>query len=216
MTTYSKNEIHELRTLQAFQKRTFDLFFATFGLLTLWWLILITWVCASFETRSNGFFIQKRVGLNGRMFSVIKIKTMRPIPNFETTVTKNGDPRITVLGAFFRKTKIDELPQLWNILVGDMSFVGPRPDVKGYADQLKGSERSILSIRPGITGPASLKYHDEAVLLAKQDDPESYNKNIIWPDKVRINMNYICNWSLKADICYIFKTIRCCFYQKRP
>jgi len=207
MITYRKNEIHELRTLHAFQKRTFDIFFATFGLLILWWLILISWVCASFETRSNGFFTQKRVGLNGRMFSIIKIKTMRPISNIETTVTKNDDPRITVLGAFFRKTKIDELPQLWNILSGDMSFVGPRPDVRGFADQLKGIERSILFIRPGLTGPASLKYHDEEKLLAKQDDPETYNKNIIWPDKVRINMNYICNWSLKTDIYYIFKTI---------
>ena len=196
-----------LETFQAFQKRAFDLVFAALGLLVVWWLILLAWVVASIDTRSNGFFIQKRVGRNGKIFWVVKIKTMRPVAEFDTTVTQRGDPRITPLGAFFRRTKIDELPQLWNVLFGDMSFVGPRPDVPGFADKLQGEERVMLSIRPGITGPATLKYRNEEELLAAQDDPEAYNRDVIWPDKVRTNLQYIQEWSLWNDCCYIFRTI---------
>jgi lipopolysaccharide/colanic/teichoic acid biosynthesis glycosyltransferase len=99
------------------------------------------------------------------------------------------------------------LPQLWNVLVGDMSFVGPRPDVEGFADRLEGEERAILSIRPGITGPATLKYHNEEGLLASVEYPEQYNMEVIWPDKVRINLEYIQHWSLRKDIEYIIKTV---------
>jgi lipopolysaccharide/colanic/teichoic acid biosynthesis glycosyltransferase len=196
-----------LGTFQAFQKRTFDLFFAALGLLAGWWLILLAWIAASIDTRSNGFFVQKRVGKNGKIFRVVKIKTMRPVAAFDTTVTRRGDPRITPLGAFFRRTKIDELPQLWNVLVGDMSFVGPRPDVPGYADILQGNERAMLSIRPGITGPATLKYRNEEELLAEKSDPEAYNRHVVWPDKVRINLDYIRDWSLISDFKYIFQTV---------
>ena len=196
-----------LEAFQAFQKRAFDLFFAVLGLLAVWWLILLAWIVASIDTRSNGFFIQKRVGRNGKIFWVVKIKTMRPVAEIDTTVTRRGDPRITPLGAFFRRTKIDELPQLWNVLFGDMSFVGPRPDVPGFADKLQGEERVMLSIRPGITGPATLKYRNEEELLAAQDDPEAYNRDVIWPDKVRTNLQYIQEWSLWSDCCYIFRTI---------
>ena len=206
MTT-SDSSVLGLSSFQAFQKRTFDLFFAALGLLVAWWLILLAWVAASIDTRSNGFFVQKRVGRNGRIFHVVKIKTMRPVAALDTTVTRRGDPRITPLGAFFRRTKIDELPQLWNVLVGDMSFVGPRPDVPGFADTLQGQERAMLSIRPGITGPATLKYRNEEELLAAQDDPEAYNRNVIWPDKVQINLQYIREWSLWNDCCYIFRTV---------
>jgi lipopolysaccharide/colanic/teichoic acid biosynthesis glycosyltransferase len=185
----------------------FDLVFAALGLLAAWWLIVLAWVAASMDTRSNGFFIQKRVGRNGRTFQVVKIKTMRPVASFDTTVTRRGDPRITPLGAFFRRTKIDELPQLWNVLLGDMSFVGPRPDVPGFADKLKGEERAMLSIRPGITGPATLKYRNEEEILAAQADPEAYNRDVIWPDKVRINLDYIRDWSLRLDVQYIFQTV---------
>jgi lipopolysaccharide/colanic/teichoic acid biosynthesis glycosyltransferase len=197
----------ELGRFQAFQKRAFDIFFSVLGLLAAWWLILLAWLAACRDTRSNGFFIQERVGLNGEVFRVVKIKTMRPVAAFHTTVTRRGDPRITPLGAFFRRTKIDELPQLWNVLLGHMSFVGPRPDVPGFADTLRGEERAMLSIRPGITGPATLKYRNEEELLAAQDDPEAYNREIIWPDKVRINLEYIREWSLWNDCCYIFRTI---------
>ena len=196
-----------LEAFQAFQKRAFDLFFAVLGLLAVWWLILLAWIVASIDTRSNGFFIQKRVGRNGKIFWVVKIKTMRPVAEIDTTVTRRGDPRITPLGAFFRRTKIDELPQLWNVLFGDMSFVGPRPDVPGFADKLQGEERAMLSIRPGITGPATLKYRNEEELLAAQDDPEAYNRDVIWPDKVRTNLQYIQEWSLWNDCCCIFRTI---------
>jgi lipopolysaccharide/colanic/teichoic acid biosynthesis glycosyltransferase len=192
---------------QAAIKRSFDFTVALFGLLVTWWLVLLAWIAASIDTRSNGFFIQRRVGRNGKTFRVIKIKTMRPVAEFDTTVTRRGDPRITPLGAFFRRTKIDELPQLWNVLLGQMSFVGPRPDVPGFADTLLGEERAMLSIRPGITGPATLKYRNEEELLAAQDDPEAYNRDVIWPDKVQINLEYIREWSLWNDCCYIFRTV---------
>jgi lipopolysaccharide/colanic/teichoic acid biosynthesis glycosyltransferase len=192
---------------QAAIKRSFDFTVALFGLLVTWWLVLVAWIAASIDTRSNGFFIQRRVGRNGKTFRVIKIKTMRPVAEFDTTVTRRGDPRITPLGAFFRRTKIDELPQLWNVLLGQMSFVGPRPDVPGFADTLLGEERAMLSIRPGITGPATLKYRNEEELLAAQDDPEAYNRDVIWPDKVQINLEYIREWSLWNDCCYIFRTV---------
>ena len=196
-----------LSAFQARVKRTFDFMLALFGLLATWWIIVFAWLAASIDTRSNGFFIQQRVGKHGKVFHVIKIKTMRPLANFTSTVTQRGDPRITPLGAFFRRTKIDELPQLWNVLIGDMSFVGPRPDVPGFADKLQGQERAMLSICPGITGPATLKYRNEEQLLTEQADPEAYNRDVIWPDKVKINLDYINNWSLIKDLKYIFQTV---------
>ena len=193
---------------QASVKRCFDVTLALVGIGATWWLILLAWIAASFDTRSNGFFIQHRVGRNGMLFRVVKVKTMRPVVDFDTTVTRRGDPRITNVGAFFRRTKIDELPQLWNVLLGEMSFVGPRPDVPGFADTLQGGEaRAMLSIRPGITGPATLKYRNEEEILAEQANPESYNRDVIWPDKVRINLEYIRRWSLRRDIQYILQTV---------
>jgi len=192
---------------QVVLKRCFDVSGAFLGLLLTWWLIMIAWFLALLDTRSNGFFIQQRVGRYGRLFHIFKIKTMRHDSNLTTTVTQTNDTRITTFGAFFRKSKIDELPQLWNVLIGDMSFVGPRPDVLGFADTLDGDERAMLSIRPGITGPATLKYRDEEELLAAQDDPEAYNREVIWPDKVRINLDYIHNWSFIQDLKYIFHTV---------
>ena len=132
---------------------------------------------------------------------------MRPSRVLDTTVTRSGDPRITPLGRLLRKAKIDELPQLWNVLWGDMSFVGPRPDVPGFADSLVGEERQLLSIRPGITGPATLKYRNEEELLAAAEDPEVYNREVIWPDKVSINLEYIRDWRLSKDLQYIWKTV---------
>lgn len=190
-----------------FTKRGFDIIVSFLGLTFSWWLIFIAWVIATFETKSNGFFIQKRVGKDGKIFNVIKIKTMKKVEGVDTTITSSNDVRITKSGKFFRDTKIDELPQLINVLIGDMSFVGPRPDVPGYADKLEGEDRMVLSIRPGITGPASLKYKNEEEILASQNDPKWYNDKIIWPDKVRINKEYIKNWSLKTDIEYIIKTV---------
>jgi len=188
-------------------KRLFDVLLAFVGLLLSWWLLLLAWIVASIETRSNGFFFQERVGKDGKLFRVIKIKTMKKVTGIDTSVTTADDVRITKSGKFFRKTKIDELPQLWNVLLGEMSFVGPRPDVVGYADKLEGADRIILSIRPGITGPASLKYKNEEELLAAQEQPKEYNDSVIWPDKVKINREYIEHYSFKKDIEYIIKTV---------
>lgn len=189
------------------QKRVFDVVLSLFGLALTWWVIFIAWLVATFETKSNGLFVQKRVGKDGKLFNVYKIKTMKKVDGIDTTITSANDIRITKSGAFFRKTKIDELPQLFNVLFGTMSFVGPRPDVSGYADKLEGEDKIILSVRPGITGPASLKYKDEEEILSKQQNPKKYNDEVIWPDKVKINKHYIKNWSLKKDIEYILKTI---------
>lgn len=187
-------------------KRSFDIFFSALGLLLFGWLILAGYIMAAFSTKKNGFFKQERVGLKGKTFILLKLRTMKDIPGISTTVTTSSDPRISGTGRFLRRWKLDELPQLWNVIKGDMSFVGPRPDVPGFADKLTGEEKKILSVRPGITGPASIKYKNEQELLAEQDDPQRYNREVIWPDKVRINLEYINNYSLFKDIYYIIKT----------
>ncbi len=192
---------------QEILKRGFDLTLACVGLLFFWWVIIIGWIIAYYDTGASGFFLQQRVGRYGRVFKVIKLRTMRIDNSVQTTVTTVSDSRITRVGRILRRSKIDELPQLINIILGDMSFVGPRPDVPGYADLLDGDDSIILRIRPGITGPATLKYRDEESLLAREIDPEAYNQNIIWPDKVNINKDYVKNWSLKMDIYYIIKTV---------
>lgn len=188
-------------------KRIFDFVASFFGLLFCSAIIFVAWIIASIETKSNGFFVQKRVGKNGKLFGVVKIKTMKKVDGIETTITSSSDARITKSGKFFRNTKIDELPQLWNVLIGQMSLVGPRPDVEGYADKLEGDDRIILSIRPGITGPGSLKYKNEEEILNLQKDPKKYNDTIIWPDKVKINKEYIKNWTFIQDIKYIIQTV---------
>lgn len=192
---------------QALLKRVFDITFSALGLLVSFPMICIAWAIASIETSSNGFFMQQRVGQNGKLFKVIKIKTMKRIDGIDTSITASTDARITKSGVFFRNTKVDELPQLWNVLVGEMSFVGPRPDVPGYADKLEGADKAILSLRPGITGPASLKYKEEEELLSMEANPQKYNDEVIWPDKVKINRQYIEKYSLTKDIAYIWKTI---------
>lgn len=196
-----------LTRTHAIQKRLFDVTFSALGLLLTGWVIGMAFIAASVDTRSNGFFLQKRVGKDGRLFTIIKIKTMRQNGGTATNVTTSTDPRITALGRHLRRYKIDELPQFWNVLVGDMSFVGPRPDVPGFADRLDGEERLLLSVRPGITGPATLKYRKEEELLAAQDDPETYNRDVIYPDKIRINLAYIQRWRMADDLKYIWRTI---------
>ena len=196
-----------LNRFDALVKRTFDLTVAIVGLVILGWLILISAAIAALDTGRNGFFVQRRVGYRGRLFNVIKLRTMRDRPGVSTTVTADGDVRITRLGRILRKLKLDELPQLINVLLGQMSLVGPRPDVPGFADQLTGEDRVVLSVRPGITGPATLKYRNEEALLAAQDDPERYNAEVIYPDKVSINKRYIKDWSLGGDLAYIWRTV---------
>jgi lipopolysaccharide/colanic/teichoic acid biosynthesis glycosyltransferase len=151
-------------------------------------------------------FKQKRVGKDGELFTMFKFRSMS-VHHSGSSVSVAGEARITPLGAVLRKYKLDELPELWNVLIGDMSFVGPRPDVPGYADQLTGDDREVLNLRPGITGPASLKYRDEEELLAGQVDPQKYNDEVIFPDKVRINRYYLHHYSFVKDIQMIFCTV---------
>lgn len=197
-----------MNSRDAATKRLFDVVLAVVLLILTWWVIVIAVIAASIDTRRPGLFTQTRIGKDGAPFTLYKVRTMREVPGFDTVVTTDHDPRITTLGRSLRKTKIDELPQLLNVVRGDMSFVGPRPDVSGFADLLDGEDRIVLSIRPGITGPATLKYRDEERLLAGVNDPESYNRDVIFPDKVAINRHYIENYSLGADIRYLFDTVR--------
>ena len=151
-------------------------------------------------------YTQKRVGKDGKLFTIYKFRTMR-VGTDQSSVSVAGESRITPLGEKLRRYKIDELPELWNVLIGDMSFVGPRPDVPGYADCLTGDDRKILNLRPGITGPASLKYRDEEYLLAKQQNPKEYNDTFIFPDKVRLNKYYLEHYSFLKDLQMIFCTV---------
>ena len=195
-----------LSPLERTLKRLLDLVLALALLALTWWLILGAWVGAALSTGMNGFFLQERVGQWGRRFRVIKLRTMKPSASFQTTTTTARDPRITPFGAWMRRTKVDELPQLFNVLAGQMSFVGPRPDVPGFADRLEGEDRAILSLKAGITGPATLHFRDEETLLAAQADPEAYNREVIWPHKVRLNLDYIHDYSIWKDLGYILRT----------
>ncbi len=187
-------------------KYIFDRLTALTGLLVLWPVLLA--VAIQIRCRMSGpvFFIQKRVGRNGRLFDCHKFRTMT-IGHGGSSVSVAGESRITPLGAKLRKYKLDELPELWDVFIGTMSFVGPRPDVPGYADKLQGEDRIILSLRPGITGPATLKYRNEEELLATVDDPQRYNDEVIYPDKVRINRYYAEHYSFAKDIQMILCTV---------
>ncbi len=188
-------------------KELFDRICAFCGLLFLWPLLVIIALMIRIKMPDGSIlFKQKRVGQYGRLFTLVKFRTMTLHHN-GSTVSVAGESRITPLGAKLRKYKLDELPELWNVLKGDMSFVGPRPDVPGYADLLKGSDRDILLLKPGITGPATLKYRNEEELLARQPNPQKYNDEVIFPDKVRMNLEYQRSHSLWGDIKIIFQTL---------
>lgn len=191
-------------------KRIFDFTAALAGLLLTGPLLAATAVAVKAETPDAPvLFRQRRVGRCGRIFTLVKFRTMRADCG-GSTVSIAGDSRITPLGAFLRRHKIDELPELWNVLKGDMSFVGPRPDVEGYADRLHGDDRRILELRPGITGPATLKYRREEEILAAQPDPQRYNDEVIWPDKVRINLEYLESRTFAGDLKIILQTLHLC------
>lgn len=185
-------------------KHIFDYIFVLILLILLVGLIVCMIIISTLDTKDFGLFTQVRVGKNGKLFKIYKIRSMVGIQENSVTTTSH---RITKFGGFLRQYKLDELPQLINILKGEMSFVGPRPDIIGYADELVGEDRIILSVKPGITGPAQLKYRNEEELLSLQSNPIWYNDNVIWPDKVLINKDYVNNWSFKKDLYYIFKTI---------
>lgn len=151
-------------------------------------------------------FKQKRVGKNGGLFMMYKFRTMS-IGHSGNSISIAGEERITKVGAILRKYKLDEIPELWNVLKGDMSFVGPRPDVPGYADKLTGENRKVLKLKPGITGPASLKYSNEEEILAKVADPKKYNDEVIYPDKVQLNLDYLKSHTFVGDLKIIWKTV---------
>ena len=188
-------------------KYIFDRIAALAGLILLSPILLLTWLLIRVKMPDGpAVFAQKRVGKDGKLFTMYKFRSMS-VHHSGSSVSVAGESRITPLGAKLRRYKMDELPELWNVLVGDMSFVGPRPDVPGYADKLEGDDRRVLQLRPGITGPASLKYRDEEILLASQANPQEYNDNVIYPDKVRINLYYLDHYSFLADIKMIVATV---------
>ncbi len=177
-------------------KRLFDLSFSILALLFLGIFIFLFWIVASIDTKSNGLFNQERIGQFGKKFKIFKLKSIQ-----------NNSDFISKFGKFIRKNKIDELPQFVNILVGDMSFVGPRPDIAGYYDKLEGENKKILNLKPGLTSLASIKYANEDEILSHQQNQLQYNDTIIFPDKVKMNLEYYYNQSLLLDLKIIFKTI---------
>lgn len=187
-------------------KLIFDRVFAFVALLVLSPVFIVVALWITITSKGSPFFTQKRVGLGGKLFSIIKFRTMVNGGDL-ITITSADDPRITKPGGFLRKWKLDELPQLVNVLIGDMSFVGPRPDVPGYADLLLGEDRRILSVRPGITGPATLKYYNEEEILAMVENPIEFNDKVIFPDKVKINLAYIKQQSFVGDMKIIIFTL---------
>ena len=181
-------------------KYVFDRIAAALGLLLLSPILAFIAIYVWLQMRGGPvLFRQERVGRNARLFTIYKFRTMED--------DTEGTPQVTTEGKMLRKYKLDELPELWNVLKGDMSFVGPRPDVPGYADLLEGNERRLLKLRPGITGPATMKYRDEESLLASQENPQEYNDRVIWPDKVRINLYYLDHYSFWKDLQMIVCTV---------
>lgn len=177
-------------------KRLFDFFFSLLVIIFLGWLFFLFYLVLCFDARANALFLQKRIGQFGRPFTIYKLQTIHPKTN-----------RISKIAYFVRRYKIDELPQFFNVLLGQMSVVGPRPDVEGYYDLLQGENRKLLELKPGITSEASIKYKDEEALLNQQENPIVYNDTVIFPDKVRMNLEYYYNQSFWLDMKIILKTM---------
>ena len=188
-------------------KRLFDFCSSLIGFIVLMPVLILISIAIKISSSGPVLFCQKRVGKDGKLFTLIKFRSMTVQQESNSTATVRGDVRITKIGVFLRKYKLDELPELWNVIKGEMSLVGPRPDVPGYADKLVGKDRNVLKLRPGITGAASLKYANEEEILATQDNPQKYNDEVIFPDKVKVNLDYYENQSLWLDIKIIFATI---------
>lgn len=189
-------------------KRLFDIVCSFFGLVILSPLFIFLSLWVGLTSRGGVFYKQQRVGLNGRDFTLYKFRSMATGSDKKGLLTVGGkDSRITKAGYFIRKYKLDELPQLFNVLKGDMSFVGPRPEVRKYVDMYSEEQRRVLSVRPGITDIASMKYRNENDLLAKAENPEQYYIDVIMPDKLALNLNYIDTRNFFRDIKLIFRTI---------
>ena len=194
-------------------KRIIDIFFSILGIILLFPIFIFLSFLIKNDSKGPVFFIQERVGRDGKIFKIIKFRTMDTIQYSNSKVSVKGDSRVTKIGVLLRRYKLDELPELINVLLGHMSFVGPRPDVPGYADKLVGYNRNILKLRPGITGPASLKYSNEEEILAQKKDPQLYNDQVIFPDKVKINLDYYQNQTIWLDIKIIFATLVRIFFK---
>lgn len=186
--------------MQLVTKRVFDVLFSVFVLLLFFWLLILAWLLAAISTRTSGFFVQERVGQYGRKFNIYKLRTMQINQNF-------GKVKIPKLGRLLRSYKLDELPQLINVIKGQMSIVGPRPDILGYYDLLVGENKKILALKPGLTSLASLKYYNEDAILEAQSNPLRYNDEVIFPDKIKMNLDYYYNQSFSNDIKIIVKTV---------
>ena len=181
-------------------KRIFDILFSLIILLLFFWVLIIAWLLAIIDTHTNGIFLQQRIGQYGATFQIYKLRTIQ--------VDLASEKRaISSIGKLLRRYKLDELPQLLNVLKGEMSIVGPRPDLPGYYDLLEGENRKILELKPGLTSPAALKYSQEQQFLEKQENPLLCNDTIIFPDKVKLNLDYYYNRSFWGDLMIIFKTI---------
>jgi lipopolysaccharide/colanic/teichoic acid biosynthesis glycosyltransferase len=191
----------------ALVKRAFDLLVALPLAIILIIPIAVLVLIARIDTGQSGIFKQQRIGLFGRPFTIYKIRTMRPMVEIATNVTTTNDPRITPFGRFLRRAKIDEFPQLLNVLNGSMSFVGPRPDVAEVFRGLDASSLRVLTVRPGITGPSSVVFRNEELLLAAASDPEVYNSQVLFPEKIRINLAYIEHYSIQTDVRLMIQTI---------
>ena len=188
-------------------KSIFDRTASFFGLVFLFPVLIVVGILIRIKMPGGPIiFKQRRVGQHGQLFTMYKFRSMT-VGHSGSSVSVKGESRITPLGAKLRKYKLDELPELWNVLIGDMSLVGPRPDVPCYADKIEGENRRMLLLKPGITGPASLKYRNEEEILAEQENPQKYNDAVLFPDKVQINIEYLDNWSFWNDIKIIIYTV---------
>lgn len=185
-------------------KRLFDFVLSIIAIVILIIPILILVVISTIDLLKFGFFKQERIGQYGKSFHIYKIRTIKESNHSGLVLEEN----LSKTGFFLRKYKLDELPQIINVCLGQMSFVGPRPDVKGFADELKGEDKIILKVKPGITGPATLKYKNEDQLLSTQEHPVDYNKNIIWKDKVEINKTYVKHRDFLLDIKYLIMSFK--------
>lgn len=181
-------------------KRLFDILFSLFLLLFFLWILIIAWIISVLDTQTNGVFIQERIGRYGIKFKIYKLRTI-------TISTQSMVISASKTGRFFRKYKLDELPQLLNVLRGDMSIVGPRPDIPGYYDLLKGENRKILDLKPGLTSFAAIKYFNEEYLLLVNENSQKFNDDVIFPDKVRLNLEYYYSHTFYGDLKIIWKTI---------
>lgn len=189
-------------------KRFFDIIFSLFFLLFFFWIVCVAWLLAAIDTDTNGIFIQQRIGQFGSPFNIYKLRTIQ-------VSTASDNRRISKIGKFLRSYKLDELPQFFNVLKGEMSVVGPRPDLPGYYDLLEGENRKVLELKPGLTSLASLKYSEEESLLKKQVSPIRYNDSIVFPDKVRLNLDYYYHRSFWGDMGIILKTMGVIFFRKK-